>query len=158
MKSCLISIVVLFSINTMASDGSSGCGPGWYVFKENSILSSSLRVTTNAIFFPTTTLGMTLGTSNCSKHKLVRTEKESLHFAISNFYELKAEIAKGNGEFLTAFSQVLGCKSHTQKAFNKKLKKNFEEIFKTEVPANSLREIYRVILQDTELVNSCSLS
>ena len=75
MKKCLISLAILFSINAMAKDGSSGCGPGWYLLKKNSILSSSLRVTTNGIFFPTTTLGMTIGTSNCSKHKHFHTEK-----------------------------------------------------------------------------------
>ena len=52
----------------MAMDGSSGCGPAWYVFKENTILSSSLRGTTNGTLWPVVTIGMTFGTSNCANH------------------------------------------------------------------------------------------
>lgn len=157
MKKMTTLLFIMFSVGTLASDGSSGCGPGWYVLKENSILSSSLRATTNVVLFPTTTIGMTIGTSNCSKHKLVATEKESLHFAVNNFHELKIESARGKGEFLVAFAETIGCKKTTQEKFNSKLKTKHKDIFKNGSGESTLREVYKVILQDRELVQSCSL-
>ena len=88
--------LILFILATVISgtaygaDGSSGCGPGWYILKDNSLVSSALRATTNGILVPVVTLGMTFGTSNCSKHKIVKKEKESLHFVTMNYFELKA--------------------------------------------------------------------
>ena len=158
MKFILTLIVALCSFNLFAADGSSGCGPGWYILKENSILSSSLRVTTNGLLFPTTTIGMTIGSSNCSRHKLVLTEKESLHYAVNNFYELKSEIAQGNGEFLSAFADTIGCKQETQKLFNQELKKKYKTIFNSNKAEESLKEVYKIILENQDLTYSCSLS
>ena len=56
-KIILIVLVAMFSTQLLAADGSSGCGPGWYVTKKNSLLSSAIRATTNAILIPTVTLG-----------------------------------------------------------------------------------------------------
>src|SRR4051794_31289808 len=95
------------SIQAFAMDGSSGCGPGWYLLKDTSIVSSALRATTNGILFPVYTFGMTFGTSNCTQHKLVLKEKESLYFATHNHFELKGNIAKGDGEYLSAFATTM---------------------------------------------------
>ncbi|MNK12062.1 hypothetical protein D3C87_301180 [compost metagenome] len=150
----------LFSVQAFAADSSSGCGPGWYLFKENSLVSSALRGTTNAVLFPVTTIGMTVGTSNCTQHKLVLKEKESLHFATMNHFELKNEIAKGQGEYVSAFATTMGCPSQAQMHLNKSLQKNFKNIYnKSEVdPSKVLLEVYKVILTDPKLTQQCSLS
>lgn len=150
----------LFSFQAFAADGSSGCGPGWYLFKENSLLSSALRATTNAVLFPVTTIGMTVGTSNCTQHKLVLKEKESLHFATMNHFELKNEVAKGQGEYLSAFASTMGCPAQAQRHLNQSLQKSFKNIYPgSEVaPSNVLIEVYKVILSDRELTQQCSLS
>ena len=49
-----------------------------YDFFLNSLLSSSLRATTNAILL-NGTFGMTFGTSNCSKHSIVKKEFQKIH-------------------------------------------------------------------------------
>ena len=47
MKKVLIALFFLnFSLVSFAKDGSSGCGPGWYIAKDKSILSFALRATT----------------------------------------------------------------------------------------------------------------
>ena len=159
-KLILTLTTLLFSFSIFAADGSSGCGPGWYVFKENSILSSALRATTNGILFPSTTFGMTFGTSNCSKHKLVKTEKESLQFATENYYEILTEASRGEGEFLSSFASTLGCQPEDFDAFGKEVKKNYQKVFKNRDvnPENLLREVYIMILSNKKLTYSCSLS
>jgi Protein of unknown function (DUF3015). len=132
----------------------------WLVFfKENSILSSSLRVTTNGILFPFTTLGMTFGTSNCTKHKLVKTQERSLYYVTQNFYELKAQMAQGGGQFIDAYAEVIGCQSQDFPYFKKKIQEHYHQFFqKGENPREVLKQTYHLILGDHRLVNSCSLS
>ncbi|MCB9061921.1 MAG: DUF3015 family protein [Halobacteriovoraceae bacterium] len=154
----ILLLALLSPISLLAADGSSGCGPGWYIFKDNSILSSMLRATTNGLLFPVTTLGMTLGTSNCSKHKLVMREKESLHFAINNYFELKKEIASGEGQYISAFTETLGCRESISDQLGNKLKENYRSIFKSSEinPEELLRETYKIILTDKNIAKSCS--
>ena len=154
----LAALISTLSFSATARDSSSGCGPGWYVVKENSLVSSALRATTNGFFFPTTTLGMTLGTSNCTKHKIVKTEKKSLHFVSHNLYEMKSEAAQGVGSYISALGEVIGCSKSGQKQFNNSLKSNYQNVFKSDEPQEVLKNIYQVILQDEKLVQSCSLS
>ena len=110
----------------LATDGSSGCGPAWYVFKENSLASSALRITTNGTLFPSTTLGMTFGTSNCAPHKLVDKQSESVKFANLAYHELIVQMAQGSGEHLAAFAHTLGCSWQVQDTFNASLQANYE--------------------------------
>lgn len=163
MKKMFLTLALLggvFSFSTYAADSSSGCGPGWYLLKDNSLVSSALRATTNSVLFPVTTIGMTIGTSNCTQHKLVLKEQESLHFATMNHYELKNEIAKGQGEYVSAFADTMGCPASAQKQLNNSLKSNFKNIYRgSEVnPSSVLLEVYKVILSDKELTRQCSLS
>lgn len=157
--SAIVSALVLPSIS-FGMDGSSGCGPGWFILKENSLVSSSLRATTNGILWPSSTIGMTAGTSNCTQHKIVVKEKESLHFATMNYYELKAEAARGEGNYLSAFSDTIGCPKASRADFSTKVRANYNNVFSDgeRRPDQMLIEVYKVILQDPALVRACSLS
>lgn len=152
-------LALLISGSVFAEDGSSGCGPGWYILKDNSLVSSSLRATTNAVLFPVTTIGMTMGTSKCTEHKIVLKEKESLYYTTNSYYELKGEAAKGNGPYLTAYAETIGCEPRAQERFNQAIKENYEKIFKAGQPnpESSLIEVYKTILNDRDLTNQCSL-
>ena len=161
MKLKMIGLVLIatFSVSAFAVDGSSGCGPGWYILKEDSIVSSALRATANSILFPVSTIGMTFGTSNCTQHKLVLKEKESLYFATMNKYELKRDMAKGEGEYLSAFAYTMGCLSSAQGRLNQSLRSSFSRVYpNSEVaPEQVLLEVYKTILSDSELTAKCSL-
>lgn len=152
-------LTALISFEALAMDGSSGCGPGWYVFKDNSIVSSALRATTNWILFPVFTIGMTFGTSNCTQHKLVMKEKESLYFATMNHFELKRDVAKGGGEYLSAFADTMGCPSSAQPKLNEYLRENYTRIYPSGAvePSKVLLEVYKTIFSDYELTAKCSL-
>ena len=135
------------STQALASDGSSGCGPGWYIFKETSLVSSAFRATTNGILVPVVTLGMTFGTSNCTQHKIVLKEKESLYFATQNHFELKTDIAKGGGEYLSAFATTIGCPASAQGRFNEKMRSGYSRVYPNRQvnPEQVLLETYKTI-------------
>lgn len=160
MKIIVTMIIFACSLQAFARDGSSGCGPGWYVFQKNSILSSSLRATTNGILLPTVTIGMTFGTSNCAKHSLVMSEKEGLKFATENYFEIAFESAKGNGPSLTTYGDIMGCRGKSLELFKNKMKKNTDQIFSKDSidPQKVLKETYIMIFNDKELGQSCFAS
>ncbi len=161
MKTMLTALFLVLNLSSIAqaADGSSGCGPGWYILKDNSLVSSFLRTMTNGFLFPTTTIGMTVGTSNCTKHKIVQTEQESLHFATQNYFEIMSEASRGQGTTLAAFSDTIGCPVTARARFAERFQKNFVQVFsKSEVgPSKMLQEVYRFILNDESLTRACSL-
>jgi hypothetical protein len=159
-KKILITVLLLSSVSLFAADSSSGCGPGWYIAKENSLLSSALRATTNGILLPIVTLGMTFGTSNCSKHSIVKNEMEDLKFTTENYFEMLADAAKGEGNFLTAYGELMGCHGEMNTKFKKSMKKNFGNIFGQEntIPSSVVEKTYKMIIEDKELFNSCFVS
>ncbi|MBF0208358.1 MAG: DUF3015 family protein [Oligoflexia bacterium] len=158
-----VMIFISLTASSFATDNSSGCGPGWYIVRENSLVSSALRATTNGILFPSTTIGMTLGTSNCTKHSLVMKEKESLYYMTQNYSELQKEIAQGGGEFLDAFFTTVGCQGDQVQHFAQKMQANYGAIFSKQQKqmmnkeSIGLLEVYKVILSDPQLVQACSL-
>lgn len=165
MKLTTIIKAILFSATISATtafavDGSTGCGPGWYIFKENSFVSSALRGTTHGMLSPVVTLGMTFGTSNCAQHKLVLNDKRGLHFVTHNTHNLVAETSMGRGESLGALAATMGCGWKSQARFNDVMKNNFDSIFSTTDAAP--QEIYGLMIDavgsDKELAASCTLN
>jgi hypothetical protein len=125
----LISITVLFSqINFANATGDAGCGLGSLIFTSNHKLTQLLAYTTN-MSFGTQTFGITTGTSNCSSSGIAKVEKQDIFYAESNFDHLTVEMAKGEGENLSAFAQILGCSDQYVGEFGKMTKQNYEKIF-----------------------------
>jgi hypothetical protein len=156
----IVATLLMIASSAFAADGSSGCGPGWYLFDKDSLVSSSLRLTTNTVLFPVVTIGMTSGTSNCQKHSIVMREKQSLHFVTMNYYELKGNVARASGEHLSAFSRTLGCSAESATRLGQQLQKNYEVIFPDQNlnPENALLEVYKTILRDETLTHQCGLN
>ena len=151
-----LSVVVGMSV-AKAEDQSSGCGLGWMILKKNSLVSSSLRQTTNV--FALNTIAMTSGTSGCAKHDIVLKEKAAQYFAEANYQKLQFEMAEGKGEHLESFAKILGC--HDQVASNAGLvfQKNYSQIFSTDTvaPQQMLIEAARS-LSTSDVARSCGFS
>jgi hypothetical protein len=156
----LLCVALLLSFNATARDGSSGCGPGWYVLQDNTLVSSALRATTHGILWPSTTLGMTLGASNCTKHRIVEAEQETLYFATQNYFELMRESSIGGGEFISTYYSTIGCHPHLEQHFSKLVQAQFEQLFPEGEtrPEQLVEETYKVIFSDADLTHACSLS
>lgn len=153
-KLVLLAFFTALSSNLFAADGSSGCGAGWYVFKENSLISSALRASTNATFF--STVGMTFGTSNCAKHKIVQKEKEAVHFAEANYDTLMIEMGQGQGEFMAALSGLVGC---TGEGFGAAAQANYTKLFNENVTdGQSFYQNFKgVVMTSADLAKACGV-
>ena len=145
-----------FSASAFAT-GSAGCGLGSLIFKDDTIASQELASTFNAST-GTQFFGITTGTSNCSAHGFAFNEKEATMYAEANLPSLKVEMARGQGENLTAFSQVMGCSDAP--AFSQMAKAKYQSIF----PSNSvdaqqmLSNLKTEIRNDSALKKSCNLA
>ncbi len=151
-------LVVLAIVGTAAvskaSDSSSGCGLGWEVFKDRSLVSSLLRSTTNAI--ASNSIAMTLGTSGCAKHSIVENKLESLHYAEANFHNLMIEMAQGQGQYVEAFAQTLGCKG-AEKEFSQEIQKSYSTVFANPTPANMLLSVQKEMANNASLSMNCKI-
>lgn len=154
-KSLMLLTFGLVMTNVHAADSSSGCGLGWQLFKKNSLISSALRSTTNAIFL--NTVGMTSGTSGCAKHSIVMNDKKALHFAAANENELKLEVAQGRGEHLNGLSHLMGC---SPEVFSSTLQRNYNQVFNKEEisPRELVNNIQAQVLTDEDLARGCGIA
>lgn len=137
--------------SSYAADSSSGCGIGWQVLPKQSLVSSFTRNLVNATF--SNTIAMTLGTSGCAKHSIVYNEKQGLHFVEANKEVLVAEMALGNGEYLTAMAEVFGCQDSS--SFATIVKKNYQTL----VPSYEISgvELYQNIKNNSEVMSQCTV-
>lgn len=102
--------------------GMAGCGPGSVVFGEKKGFVQAAAALTNDIY-SAQTFAISSGTSNCgemSKHA------SSSQFINVNKVALEKDIARGEGENLTALSQVMGCKNET---FSSDLVRQYRQSF-----------------------------
>jgi hypothetical protein len=140
-----------------AADGSSGCGPGWYILKQNTMLSSVGRAITNSVLFPISTLGMTFGTSNCAKHSLVEEHKRSLHFATRSYDILRQDMARGAGRHLDAYLATFGCNGMARHDLAGQMQAAFEsELYLTIQPEALVESTAAMIQASPALQSSCS--
>lgn len=152
----IIGLFALLSLSTaFAADSSSGCGMGWQVAKDNSLVSSLTRSVVNATF--SNTIAMTLGTSGCAKHSIVYNEMKGIHFVESNKNELAIDMAKGNGEYVTGLAQVFGCQN--TKAFGSMVQNKYESVLPSEniSGVELYNNVKNEIRKDSTLSQTCSL-
>lgn len=156
MKKILLSLAVSgLSLPALGADGSSGCGIGWYVLKDNSIVSSSLRSTTHGMV--PTSFSMTSGTSNCAKHSIVDAEKRPVHFAEANFDALKVDVSAGEGEMVYAFGSTLGCRPEALSTFASTLQSRYDVLFDGSAASaeHLVIKVKEQIERSPELAKSC---
>lgn len=127
--------------------GDAGCGLGSVVWEQNTKLKQLFASTTNGTF-GSQTFGITSGTSNCKAKGLVMLDKEQIYFAEANFQALSIEMAKGTGENLNAFAQVMGCKDGAE--FGAFTKAKYETLF----PSNSTTPVQMLDSLKTEMKSS----
>lgn len=149
----ILFVLALFSGSVMA-DSSTGCGLGSVIWKENSIVSATFRATTNHSF-SSQLFGITSGTSNCTKHSIVKREMAPQYYVDANFEMLKVEMAQGKGEYLDAFAATLGCPLTSQGEFNAATQANYEKIMSGKTSSELLKEVKGVIRSDINLKTQC---
>lgn len=147
------------------SYGPAGCGLGSMLFGpsgearkvfKNTIVAEILAATTNGTF-GSQTFGLTTGTSNCNTKGLLSYDREQEAFTEVAFDEISREMARGEGEYLTAFATLLGCSAEAQPAFAAKTKAHYGKIFADEAPPIEVVQSVRALLRSEDaLSQSCT--
>ncbi len=148
-------LIFSLSASVYAADSSSGCGMGWQVAPKQSLVSSTTRSLVNATF--SNTIAMTLGTSGCAQHSIVKNDAKGIHFAEANLNQLAVEMARGKGEFVVGFATVFGCEdSH---AFGSMVKAHYEVVLPSEKTSGVelYNNVKNQIKNNATLVSTCTL-
>lgn len=135
MKKLLLAAVLTLLCAGVASAGSArsntGCGLGsllWENKADSSVASQSLQATTNGTF-GNQTFGITTGTLGCSTPAKVVKSEQLNRFVKSNLDNLATDIARGGGESLDAFAELLQIPVEKRAEFAAKLQSNFAKVF-----------------------------
>ena len=104
--------------------GTDSCGLGWQVTDKKTMVATTTRGTTNAVV--PATFGMTTGTLGCDQHSFAKREVNSAVYAANNFETLSTEAAQGQGEFVTAFADSMGCSDSA--AIGKLMQDNYASV------------------------------
>lgn len=157
-RSLLALSLTLVTQNILA-DTSDGCGAGQLVTKETTLLASGIRKSTNMTVWPSNWLSMTSGTSGCAKHKIVQKNQDGFRLVRSHFYALNSQIAKGDGEILTAYTSTFNCNNEAEALFRKSLRKNISKLIVKENKnaINYLVTTYDIVAQNPELIKGCNV-
>jgi hypothetical protein len=152
----MISLCSLVSLSAFANgDTSDGCGLGWQVTDKKTWIGTTTRGTTNAFVPPT--FGMTSGTIGCAQHPIAKNEVEGAVYAHNNFESLKAEVAEGQGEYISGLAQSMGCDSAAVPAFTDMTQQNSNEIIGSESGLKMFDSIKAKIQNDGFLASHCNV-
>ena len=150
----ILSLLAPFSF---ANDA--GCGLGSLIITKNAKLSQSLALTTNATF-SSQLFGITSGTSNCSASGLVQNNPAAIHYAEANFQNLQVEMARGEGENLAAFAQLMGCSDPGISVFGAHMRARYAAVFPADstTPEQLVKTVSQELSQSHPLSELCHLA
>ncbi|MEC8623200.1 MAG: DUF3015 family protein [Bdellovibrionota bacterium] len=155
----VIIMLVLFSFQNFAQaeDASGGCGPGWYIFKDYSLVSATSRGFINQVT-GLAPIGMTFGTSGCDYHSIVEKKHEQIHFVKENLDQLEVELAVGKGHYVEQFASVMGCHQKPSHFINT-MKKSYVKLFnKSSIKSSELlNNVKNTIKGHPYLSKECAL-
>jgi len=118
------------TFDSKSSYGAAGCGLGSVIFGNQPGPIQVVAATTNGTF-GNQTFGITSGTSNCGS-PLFASNTHVNDFVASNMDALARDIARGNGETLDAFAELLQVPVDQRAAFAGKLQASFDQVFTSE--------------------------
>jgi hypothetical protein len=137
MKKILVSIVVALSFSAMAkSHGPAGCGLGAHLFEGKEGLVFNVLAATFNGSSGNQTFGMSTGTLGCEDAKTVKVS--AVGFVEANMAALKNDVARGEGEALSTYLNLVEGKS----ASVANLQANYVSIFSK----NSAQDVHNALL------------
>lgn len=156
-----LSVVGLLSVSQAQAAGyaDAGCGLGSMIFSKNTIVSQTTAWTTNMVW-ANQTFGITTGTSNCTANGWVKEDRKEKYFAEANFGSLSVEMARGQGDSLQAFAQVLGCSDDSVSEFGRMTREKYNQIFTSEKTTSMemLDQVKEQISLHPQLAQACGMN
>ncbi len=134
----VLAVAVVAAATAFAAGGEShqntGCGLGelaWQGKADGSTLFQAFQSTTNGTFC-SQTWGITSGTSDCKQPAKFVSNQRTNEFVVANMDNLAKDIARGKGETLEAFADLMQVPAGQRAEFYKKLQGSFAKIFTSE--------------------------
>jgi hypothetical protein len=131
----VVSALFVFSVGSALAAGQAhenvGCGLGtiiWQGRADHSSLFQAFQATTNGTF-GSQTFGVTSGTSECRQPATFVSNERLKEFVVANMDNLAKDIARGRGETLDAFADLMQVPAEKRAEFNHKLQAGFARIF-----------------------------
>lgn len=138
-----------------AGYGVAGCGLGSIVFGDSPGIIQVFAATTNGTF-ASQTFGITSGTSNCAAGPSASLMQEN--FVAMNQSSLSRDAAAGEGEYLSAWSVLMGCEADGQADFFTAVKENHHRIFTNDAkPSDVVINTRTVVSENEKLSATCKI-
>jgi len=121
----------------------SGCGLAYLLFssKSNQRGPQIFASTTNGLF-GNQTFGITSGTLGCTPDGKIAKSKEVQTFAETNLEQIRFEMARGEGAFVTAFASLLGASEKSIPSVVKFFNEEYANLFpKPETTAQEMLDV-----------------
>lgn len=165
MKLLVIALLTISSLNVFAQAkkaapskagftreyGLAGCGLGSVLMGKRG--AQIFAGTTNNTFF-NQMFGISMGTLNCVDSASSEVAGRMDQFILVNRSQVQGDIARGQGETISALGSYMGCSSSNIGAT---LKASYSNIFNGDVKANEITDsIISVIMANPELAKSCN--
>ena len=133
MSKKLVAVVALALAPLSAhADNDAGCGLGTQLMEgQSGILFHLLATYTNGIL-GNQTFGITSGTLGCNGNTTITADAGLTKFASTNFDQLAAEMAAGEGEALTALASLYGVEAADRGAFYSLTKTHYGAIMSSD--------------------------
>jgi len=113
-----------------------GCGLGGMLIKDPSTFAQVIAATVNNLISPQT-FAITSGTSECSEDGMVKSELKVPVFASVNFENLKQDMARGQGEYLSSLASLMGIPVEHQGDFFALTQEKYALLFKSETTTSN---------------------
>lgn len=131
----VVCAMVVFAGTAFANQAkeNTGCGLGDLAWqgKADSTLFQAFQSTTNGTFC-SQTWGITSGTSDCKQPSKFVSNQRTNEFVVANMDNLAKDIARGRGETLEAFADLMQVPAENRAEFYQKLQTSFAKIFTSE--------------------------
>lgn len=158
-KKLVMLVVMLALAAPVAFAGrSSGCGLGAVALEGNSGLLMNLVATFLNGISGNQTFGITSGTSGCDASDTVYNDTLREEFVAVNFDNLSEEMAQGDGAYVAAMAELMGCDVNARSAFGEMSQAKYETLFSApDMDAKTwLTGLEQEMAKDPVLSRSCT--
>jgi hypothetical protein len=152
MKKLMLITALSFASTAALADSASQCGWGSLLFNgQTGKASNVVAMTTNGIF-ANNTFGVTFGTNGCEAGTISYGGKSMVQVG-AVMDEFSEDVARGDGEVLTAVAVTLGVSQEDRPYFKQTMQQNFAVIFPDQdvTQEDVLANMWQVIGQDDRL-------
>ena len=154
----LVALAVLLAAPSAFAGNSAGCGLGHLLWQgQTGMVPNVLGATTNGSF-GSQTFGVTTGTSGCNANDSVYNQQQQEQFVAVNYEKLSQEMAQGQGQYVSALAELMGCNAAAHTEFAQLSQSKYETLFSApDMDAQAmLGSLKGELAKDAVLAGSCT--